>query len=76
MTVAYEIASTVKHQPNPTVLTKRPAINGPTIREKFTMVLYITTAFDNSFGPTISETNDRRSGLSNASKTPPVNAIT
>src|SRR5689334_21913863 len=70
-TVTYDAASMVKHQPYPTTTISAAPIDGPTIRERFTSALYSVTALGTSDGGTISLTNDRRVGLSNARKQPP-----
>ncbi len=39
ITNTYDAASTVKHQPYPTVTTRTPASAGPKIRDAFTIAL-------------------------------------
>ena len=66
--------STVKHQPKPTVVASRPARAGPTMRELVMRALLRLTALLASSSGTISTTNDRRAGLSNATVKPPSRA--
>ena len=71
----YESPSSRKHQPNPTVAINSPASAGPTIRDDVISALFRLTALLTSSSGTISTTNDRRAGLSNATVTPPMRAI-
>jgi hypothetical protein len=73
-TAMYDSASTVKHQPNPTVLMRMPASVGPTMRAPVMSALLRLTAFPMSSFGTISTTKLRRAGLSNAVVTPPISA--
>lgn len=72
----YEKPSTRKHQPYPTVWISRPARAGPTIREEVISALFRLTALLTFASGTISTTNARRAGLSNARATPPMRATT
>ena len=73
-TARYERPSIVKHHPYPATWMSRPASAGPTIRALvISAVLRLTALWMWSSG-TISTTNARRAGLSNASVTPPTSA--
>ena len=74
ITAMYDSPSRRKHQPNPTVAMSRPANAGPTTRATVITALLRLTALLTSSSGTISTTNARRVGLSNAIATPPANA--
>ncbi len=73
-TATYEMPSSRKHQPKPTVLMRRPATAGPTTLAEVISALLRLTALCISSAGTISTTNERRAGLSNAMVTPPTSA--
>ena len=75
MTKMYDTASTVKHQPKPTVTTSSPASVGPKMRDDVDDHAVEHDCVRSFLGGTISVTNERRSGLSNASRTPPTTAV-
>ena len=64
------MASIMNAHPKPTVITRTPARAGPTTREPVITALFKLTALVTSSGGTISTTNERRVGLSNAVSTP------
>ena len=68
------MASSRKHQPNPTVVTRRPARAGPTTREPVIRALFRLTALLMRSSGTISTTKERRAGLSKAVARPPQKA--
>ncbi len=70
----YDSPSTRNAQPKPTVITSRPASAGPKMRDAVIAALLRLTALFMSASGTISTTNDRRAGLSNATVMPPTNA--
>ena len=66
----------VASMPPPNSPIRSPASAGPTIRAVLNAAELRPTALVTSSGPTISETNDCRTGASNAAPMPKANAMT
>jgi hypothetical protein len=75
-TATLEAALAKKAQPVPTALIMTPATAGPRIRPVLKMVEFSPTALARSSLPTISTTNDCRTGLSTAETRPSAVAST
>ena len=74
ITAMYETPSIANDHPKPATSMTTPASAGPTIRDPIISALFKLTAFCTWSSGTISTTNERRAGLSNAVANPPAMA--